>query len=66
MVPTRARVKKQKDISMSMSRTQVINHFVAVRSMEYNAALTAQAITSQTDNKTTRANYEHYQKTYKV
>ena len=49
-----------------MSREQIINHAVAVRAMEYNAAMTAQAITSQTESGTTREIYEHYQKHYKV
>jgi hypothetical protein len=49
-----------------MSRDKIINHAVAVRTMEYNATMAAQAITSQTESGTNREIYEHYQKHYKV
>ena len=43
-----------------MSQEQIILHDVAVRTMEYNVAMTAQAITSRAESLNTRATYEYY------
>ncbi len=58
--------KVLKNIKRTMSREQVMHQVVAMRTMEYNAAMAAKTITSQTESKITRANYEHYQGHYKV
>ena len=48
------------------SREKLLTNAVALKTMETHAALTAKAITSNTESKITRANYEHYQSHYKV
>jgi hypothetical protein len=48
------------------SREKQLNTAVSLKTMETHAALTAKALTTQTESKVTRANYDHYQGHYKV
>ena len=49
-----------------MNRQEILQQAIALKTMETHAALTAKAITAQTESKVTRANYDHYQRHYKV
>ena len=49
-----------------MNRQELLQQAIALKTLETHAALTAKAISAQTESKVTRANYDHYQGHYKV
>lgn len=49
-----------------MSRQKILEDAIALKTMETHASLTARALSAQTESKVTRANYDHYQRHFKV